>query len=147
MRAFRLAGEECWEAAVVDAGQDIILSDGMREERVQKSMARRFVTSTGTIMYLVNLDFGAVTTAQELATLEERICFDALNGSTQPASERTWGAYASLATMVVVVVMALWVWGASNAASQAAASSAALSAQLQHVSEVVAQIQKAQGVK
>jgi hypothetical protein len=110
-------------------------------------MASRYVTSSGTVIYLVALDFPAVTKAEELATLEERICFDALNGSTQPAQEKLWGAYASLACLVVMIVVAIWLYGASSAANRAAASSAAIAAQMQHMVQVVDRLEKTQGVR
>lgn len=135
--AYRLAESECWRADVVDHGQDIILSDGEREERYDKSMAVRLVTTQGEIMWLLHVEFPALTKAHELATLEERIAFESLNGSTQVSLEKQWGPYVSLATLVLVVVMAIWLWGTSNSASSASASVAAMGVQMQHVTTQV----------
>jgi len=134
---YRLAGEECWRADCTDAGEDLIFTDGVREERISKPMCRRFVTTQGEIMYLANLDFPAVTKAEELATLEERICFDALNNSTQPTGEQTWLPYVAAGTLVVCLLMAIWLYGTSNSASASAASTAAMASQMQHLTTQV----------
>ncbi len=136
----RVAGSELWEADVVDAGEDVILTDGVREERYPKSAAVRYVTEAGRIFYCLNVDFPCVTKAEELATLEERMCFDALNGSTQPGSERTWGMYINVALLAIVLMLAIWVHGASDSASRADASSASAQKQLTQLVEVVQRI-------
>lgn len=138
----RLAGEEVFKGLAVDHGEDIVIGDGIREERVSKTMARRFVTQDGDVIYMVNLDFPAVTKAEELATLEERICFDALNGSTQPKQEAKYSLYLNIACVVLCLVVVFMANAAGSAANKALAVANYQSGQINHIVQVLDKVAK-----
>lgn len=143
IRVLRFSGQEVWEAAGVDQGQELLCSDGLREELLDKSHGTRHVTSAGTILYLFNLELPAVTTAADLVDLEERVVFASLNSTTQPDSpEKKWLGYAQIAALIVAVLLLFLVWSANGTASKAQAVSAANATQLQHITSVLDALDK-----
>jgi hypothetical protein len=112
-----------WEEFDCKVERDMLLlfdHTGAQVETWPKTDNVAVYSSRGGMVYLLRGDLPALTIAADMASLEERIPFYALNQPTRD-STKSYATMLSAASVVILVVMMIWVNQAASSASSAAA--------------------------
>lgn len=118
----RLTGPE-WMEYDAQIDNDMFRCFDQRGKQIElwpKAGAVAFHSREG-LVYLMAADLPAVTKAGDLGTLEERVPFYALNKPTQDKAT-SYSTMLAVVTFLAILLMMVWVHGASSDAAKAAAT-------------------------